>query len=147
MGKQKQIYLSDELYNQCRNINASEVITKLLTDYFMQQKSKDELIRAKENLEQATANILNEKKEQINKITLDIKKVEQIELGTEQLEIKRKQKLADKISECINNTKELFNIDITVEQAEKFLSSNKYKNIKDFMISNNIISELESDNK
>jgi hypothetical protein len=137
MGKQKQIYLSDELYEQCKDINASDIIGKLLRDYFLNKKGKAALVIEAEKIKEQKAEILKEVDENLMRITEEVKKVETIEEENAERELSRKQKFADKVSECINNTKELFNIELTAEQAEDYLNGS-YATIKDYLIFNDL---------
>ena len=132
MGKQKQIYLSDELYEQCKNINASEIISKLLIEYFNSKKSEAELITETMKLKEEKEKIVAEVDEKIEKLEIEVKKVQTIEEKSKEEEEREQHKLADKTSACINNAKEMFNIDLTEQQAVEFLNS-EFTNILKFL--------------
>jgi hypothetical protein len=121
----KTIYLSKELFEACKTINASEIISNLLKDYFNSKKSKEALQTEAEILQAEKLKLIQQKDKEISKIILEVKKVESEEEISKANDEKSAHKLANKISACIENTKSFFGIDITPEQAENFLKSDE----------------------
>lgn len=134
---QKMIYLSDTLMAEAKNIpNFSELMQKLFRDYLQEKQSKTELLTEKDKLQQEKAKLNAELDAKTHKIELAVKKVETIEGQEEAMQERKAHKLADKISACIENTKEMFGKDITETQAVEFLGSTKYRNILHFLEEN-----------
>jgi len=127
------IYLSEPLMAEAKLIpNFSEVVQTLFRDYLQTKKSKEALLAEADLLKSEKLKLIQEADREINKINLEVKKVETEEEKSKAAEDRAGHKLANKISACVENTKEVFNIDITPEQAEEFLKSN-YRTIIEFL--------------
>ena len=134
---QKIIYLTDELFNQSKTeINFSNIIQKLYTDYLLTKKSKEELLNEAEKIKEEKNKILKDIEEKESKIILEVKKVESSEEDEERRHEQEQHKLADKISNCVNNCKDIFDVDITPEEAEEYIKG-KWNNIKEYLIEKN----------
>lgn len=130
----KQIYLTEELMKESKNIpNFSELIQRLFKDYLQTKKSKEELIKEKEKIEAEAKRILREQETNLTKITEEVKKVETIEQKTQEAEEMKEHKIANKISDCMSNCKDLFNIEITAEQAEEYVRGH-WNSIKEYLM-------------
>lgn len=121
---QKMIYLSDELMAESKNIsNFSELIQKLFRDYLQTKKSKTELLTEAEKLAEEKAKVIAEFNKKEDKIELAVQEVESIEEQTKEDGEAAEHRLANKISNCINNTKDILGIDVTEKQAVDYLNS------------------------
>lgn len=130
----KQIYLTDELMKEAKSIaNFSELIQTLFKEHLLKQKSIPALISEKEKLEAKAREMLKENTEETNHITQIIKEVEKVEGDKEAVEFRKGCKLADKITECYTNVKDMFDIEITPEEAEEYLSG-RFESLKNFLI-------------
>jgi len=132
----KTIYLSKELFEQCKTINSSDIISKLLRDYFLSKKSKTELLSEVEKIKEEKNDILRDLEEKESKIILEVKKVETSEEDEERRHELEQHKLADKISNCVNNCKDIFDVEISPEEAEEYIKG-KWNNIKEYLIEKN----------
>jgi uncharacterized protein YoxC len=131
----KLIYLNDELLAEAKLLNFSELVQKLFKDYLQTKKSKEELMTETDKLAEEKSKLLAEIEKKEGKIELAVKEVMSVEQQTKEAEERTAHKLADKISNCITNSKEMFGIDVTEKQAVDFLNS-EYTNILKFLEAN-----------
>ncbi len=117
----KTIYLSRELFEECKNINASEIISKLLKEYFLTKKTKEELISEKLKLEEESKKkieIIEKQKERIEgELSNVVKNEVEEEMKKEQLEHKK----ANRISDIMRTFWDYEHLDITQEEAEEYM--------------------------
>ena len=126
------IYISDENFNSLKGINASALISNLLTDYFkLAGKSTQDITKVKEEAEKEFQEEIAKAEENLNKIILEAKKVEEIEKTKEEKIEMYKEKTKEKITNIINNAEEVFGLKISLEDAEEYLNTD-YANILQF---------------
>lgn len=120
--------------------NQSALITRLLMDYYKYniQNSEDATLAIKDLEEKKTQMIeqIEREKEKFVEIQIHKKDLEISESELKELKLKKRNEL---ISNCIQNAKDIFNIEITIKQAEEYLDGdysnlNTYLNIKDPII-------------
>jgi hypothetical protein len=120
--------------------NQSALISRLLSDYFKNQVYSDdfdkEIIKFKETKEK----IINNLKEEENKLLFQ-KEQKEKEINEEiQTEHQRIEKDRAFIQNVIKNAKDLFNTDITEQQARDYKNSN-FEILLDYLVFNGIVKE------
>jgi predicted nuclease with TOPRIM domain len=132
----RNIYLPDELHIKLKEIpNVSGLIACLLLDYFknLTPKNKDELLEKAEEIKKQKEKLLKEADEQLSKITLEVKKTEEIEEDKAQTEEEKAHRLANKISSIVNDCENLFGIKLSSEEAEQYINGS-WNNLKEYLI-------------
>jgi len=136
----KQIYLDQELFEYSKmESNFSNLVSRLYRDYINSKKSLQELKTEEEKLREEKQKLIDETDIELRKIELQVKKTEDEIEDSEKVKEEKAHKLANKISNCIQNTKEIFNIEITEEQAVEFLNGD-YRDIAQYLLKKELIS-------
>jgi len=148
------IYLTQELFNHLKSENnASGLIQRLLESYYStgNHLTPDELREKKEKLERETAELaekeaerikklLEEKQNEVKTIERKIEDVEKVEIQNILSREEEEQKREEKIFNIINNTLEVFNVEITEQDVMEYLKGD-YKSIAEFLIERGLISK------
>jgi hypothetical protein len=135
MGRQKMIYIDDDVFVKLQDQpNASGLINCLLTDYFkINVRDTASLVSAKELLEQEQSKFVELKQKEVEKIENQINKAKQQDANSEAEKIINQQRMEQRIADCVKNAKEMFNAEITSEEAEQYINGS-WNNLKDFLI-------------
>lgn len=129
----KVIYLTKELYDAAvLESNFSEFVANAFRNYLQTKKSVEELKNEAQKLEEKKEALIRETDQELKKVEKDIAIVEKEEETSEEAKTKKAQKLADRISACISNTEEMFNVKLTEAEAVEFLEGD-YRNIKHYL--------------
>jgi glutaredoxin 2 len=137
--KIKQVYISDENFERLKEINASNLINNLLTDYFKTTgSSKEDLIKKKEQMMKEIEDEFKRKEEMINKVETQIEAVETKEVQEKTaLEI-ADQKQRDKLQNIVTSAKDIYEVEISQETAQEFLNG-EWTSLQDFLEDMNFI--------
>ena len=117
---QRYIYISEELNNKLKDVNASALITRLLIDYFKSNEtieSKEEKLKKLEEEERYRVNVLQKTSEELETEIKQDKELKESENKQEERRIKHRE---DKINNIIKNAKEVYNADLTREEAIEY---------------------------
>ena len=119
MATTRTVSLSNEINLKLKEVpNASGLIECLLQEYFKTNiKDPEQLLARKIQVEEEKTKMIELKQKEVEKIEKDLSEVSKSKADEEADIILHAQKMADKISECVNNTKDMFDIDITPEDA------------------------------
>jgi glutaredoxin 2 len=137
--KIKQVYISDENFERLKEINASNLINNLLTDYFKTTgSSKEDLIKKKEQMMKEIEDEFKRKEEMINKVETQIEAVETKEIQEKTAVEIADQKQRDKLQNIVTSAKDIYEVEISQETAQEFLNGN-WTSLQDFLEDMNFI--------
>jgi len=118
---QRYIYLTEELNQKLKQEdNASALISKLLLDYY--QYNIEDPKEALKLIEEKKTKMIEEIEKEKERYLEVAEQQEAIQVSETELEELRLKKRNMMIANCITNTKKVFDIDLTIAQAEEYLN-------------------------
>ena len=121
------IYLPDDIFDMLsKEENQSELISDLLRTHFGTNAS------SKEELQKKLKGILENTDYRVNIIKKQIETIEDEEKKTELQKNIEKANFLDKIRNIVKNAKEVFDFDITEDQAKEYMKGG-YNNLKEYV--------------
>ena len=120
--------------------NQSKLVNDLLIDYFATSNDIEERLKAIQDRKEAylkTLEVQEEKLKDKYKVEVEKKRVE------EEIQELKENKQEEIINNCITNCKNVFNVDITREQAEEFLNDERYSALEDYLVDKMLIEDKE----
>jgi len=120
------ISIPQEIEVKLRSVeNKSGLITNLLKEYFNKEDDPEILKLKREKLKSDMENKLKQ-------LDYEIETKETKIIKEQETEEQRKEKKNNLINNCIKNSKEVFNVEITKEQAEEYLKGD-YNDILEYL--------------
>ena len=130
----KTICLDEDIVNALKGEeNSSELITNLLREHYKTNITDTKVIDEKLNSIEERRNKLLKDMEIEEKGLTEVKvKRQEIELTEQSLMEKELERKRKRIENCIINTKDIFGVELTEEQAKEYLNG-EYGDIKEFL--------------
>lgn len=135
----KTIYLNDEVIRLTEGMNNfSGFVNDLIIDYFKQKSFEKDIDQEIDKFRSKAEKIVNGLKEEENKLLYQKEQTKQIEETERLTEQQRQEKEKKFIKNIIVNAKELFNADITEDNAKEY-RDNDYANLLDYLIEKKLV--------
>ena len=143
MAFTKNVYLPNHLIEKVEEIqNFSGLITNLLTQYFEEQKFKNDVDQEFQKFQIKAEKVVNGLKEEEARLLQKKEQMEKEQIEVQISEEQKKEKRQKLINSIINSAKELFNADILEEEAREYLDGN-YDNILQYLEKKGIVKQGE----
>jgi hypothetical protein len=122
--RQKMLNIQEDIYPLLQQEpNASFLVNKLLREHYLtNNKSKEELINKEKKIIDELQNFNEEKKLELNKVELEVKKIESIELTKEQKEEKDRLKQEEKEIYVQSTALQEISRELTKEELKQYFN-------------------------